>query len=535
MKFKKIKPRDLSSISSFHSFKRDSVVRRIIFLFDRLTIKFKHNKALWKEYFAFCLQIQSKKQLFRAVTKSLKFNSHELFIWLTAIYFEFEVNQNPFSARRLFLRCMQMNSGQPRAWIEYARFEMKFIEKVSKRKELLGLNDETQEKYSIERLKNSFKSEQETNEDFISLKLEKRRTENGLNNPGKFVNEEDTDIFFQDSSLINVIVDSAIEAFTKEEQSEASLDKLREVLLGILRLVTLEFQFEWCSEVRSYLETKINEIFQNCVKTKTELYKLSQSSDCRNTIELIKKAKNLEVKKELMLEFMNEEVFNQRNPKISSLKALTEFPGDLFVPFYSEMVRKLYESFRNDKKNIKEIVLHVFQKEEAVAKMVPDDNLKLLVMKGESDENLVKFFSKLPKVLGNLSCFKLFVEHLLKEVETDSLKDKAKMLKKNLTLCFAFPMKEELAVFIKEELLKKEKKLRRDLLDLMVSLGTICPSSIVAENIEIKKEEVPFQETEKSLRKALSLYPKSLVLWKSLISFCKAHSPSGNLSKTFQQ
>lgn len=50
-----------------------------------------------------------------------------------AIYFEFELNSNPFKARQLFLRAIKLNTSQIDVWVEYFRFECKFIKLIEKR------------------------------------------------------------------------------------------------------------------------------------------------------------------------------------------------------------------------------------------------------------------------------------------------------------------------------------------------------------------------------------------------------------------
>lgn len=50
-----------------------------------------------------------------------------------AIYFEFEGNNNPFKARKIFYRCLKVNGNNMDVWLEYFKFELKFSELILQR------------------------------------------------------------------------------------------------------------------------------------------------------------------------------------------------------------------------------------------------------------------------------------------------------------------------------------------------------------------------------------------------------------------
>lgn len=106
-------------------------------MFDRLCVRFKYRPEFWKEYLKFCLQIGSRKNFYRAFSNSIRFNSSSLVIWLIAIYYELEFNSNPFKARQLFIKAIKMNTRMQDMWVEYFRFECKFIKLIEKREEYL--------------------------------------------------------------------------------------------------------------------------------------------------------------------------------------------------------------------------------------------------------------------------------------------------------------------------------------------------------------------------------------------------------------
>ena len=49
------------------------VIKRIIKLWDRTMHKFRYRTYLWKQYLQFCIQINSKKHFYKALTNALRF------------------------------------------------------------------------------------------------------------------------------------------------------------------------------------------------------------------------------------------------------------------------------------------------------------------------------------------------------------------------------------------------------------------------------------------------------------------------------
>jgi len=119
-----------------------SIIRRIIFIFDRLTDKYKSDVGLWKEYCLFCYKIKANKMFFKAVSNALTINWESLDIWLLAIYYHFEINKDPFKARKTFLKALKTNNKRKDFWLEYFRFELSFLEMIKKRKNVSGIEEE---------------------------------------------------------------------------------------------------------------------------------------------------------------------------------------------------------------------------------------------------------------------------------------------------------------------------------------------------------------------------------------------------------
>lgn len=89
---------------------------------------------------------------YKAISNAMSMNWNSLDIWLLAVYYQVEMNNNPFKARKIFLKGLKMNPERrvynqffphdKDFWLEYFRFELKFLEIVKKRKEMMGVVDE---------------------------------------------------------------------------------------------------------------------------------------------------------------------------------------------------------------------------------------------------------------------------------------------------------------------------------------------------------------------------------------------------------
>ena len=60
------------------------IVRRIHFIFERATRKFKGNLRMWTAWLKFCRDSGSKRQVSKAVTKALKIHPNAAFLWTYA-------------------------------------------------------------------------------------------------------------------------------------------------------------------------------------------------------------------------------------------------------------------------------------------------------------------------------------------------------------------------------------------------------------------------------------------------------------------
>jgi hypothetical protein len=76
-------------------------------------------------------------------------NSLNIDFWKIAAYNEFENNFNSLVARNIFQKCIRINRKNLQAYIEYFIFELKFVEKLMKRKKVLkeGIEEEKKLKF----------------------------------------------------------------------------------------------------------------------------------------------------------------------------------------------------------------------------------------------------------------------------------------------------------------------------------------------------------------------------------------------------
>lgn len=84
-------------------FQDHAIKRRIIHLYDRSCRKFRQNLPLWKEYLHFLCKTRSLQKLNRVVSACLQLHPTVLDFWLVAVYIEFDMKGNIFSARNLML------------------------------------------------------------------------------------------------------------------------------------------------------------------------------------------------------------------------------------------------------------------------------------------------------------------------------------------------------------------------------------------------------------------------------------------------
>ncbi len=106
-------------------------------LYDRACRKFKQNKLLWKEYLEFLTRTKSLQKLNRTVANALLVHPDTLDFWLIGAYAELDLKGNLFSSRNLTLQALRANEDSSRFQLAYLEFEVKYLDKLMQRREIL--------------------------------------------------------------------------------------------------------------------------------------------------------------------------------------------------------------------------------------------------------------------------------------------------------------------------------------------------------------------------------------------------------------
>ena len=106
-------------------------------LYDRACRKYKQNKLIWKEYLEFLTRVKSLQKLNRTVANALLVHPDTLDFWQIGAYAELELKGNLFSSRNLMLQALRANEESTEFQLAYLAFEVRFLEKIMHRREIL--------------------------------------------------------------------------------------------------------------------------------------------------------------------------------------------------------------------------------------------------------------------------------------------------------------------------------------------------------------------------------------------------------------
>lgn len=125
--------------------------RRILFIFDRATQKFKGDLSLWMQYLNYARQQKSVNVITKIFTQLLSLNPTKPEVWIMAAKYEFEHNQSIKAARSIMQRGLRFNIDSDSLFLEYFKLELLFVSKAKVKRDLLdalidtetGVNDKT--------------------------------------------------------------------------------------------------------------------------------------------------------------------------------------------------------------------------------------------------------------------------------------------------------------------------------------------------------------------------------------------------------
>lgn len=114
--------------------------KRIHFIFERATRKFKSDLSLWQKWLDYCKDTNSTKQFSKVITKALSRHSTTGALWVQAAAWEFEQNGNDSAARSLLQQGIRMCGQDEALWSEYLRMELLYVAKLQARRKVLGID-----------------------------------------------------------------------------------------------------------------------------------------------------------------------------------------------------------------------------------------------------------------------------------------------------------------------------------------------------------------------------------------------------------
>jgi hypothetical protein len=115
-----------------------SGLKRLHFLFDRVTNKFCGDKSLWLDYISFAKKARSYKHLSKVFAKAIRFHPRDSTFWRMAAEFEWEEHGSAVTSRAIFQRGLRINSDDEGLWLAYFKMELMFLAKLLLRREILA-------------------------------------------------------------------------------------------------------------------------------------------------------------------------------------------------------------------------------------------------------------------------------------------------------------------------------------------------------------------------------------------------------------
>lgn len=135
------------------SFKKNeidlAIKRRIERLFRSACHRFKKDVQLWLTFIEFLKNEHDYSTASSTFTTALQTHGTKPWLWIMAAKFEFEVMVSPSSARALFQRALRLMPQDKKLWLEYFKFELLYVELVSKRQAVLDRSKESDEDDAI--------------------------------------------------------------------------------------------------------------------------------------------------------------------------------------------------------------------------------------------------------------------------------------------------------------------------------------------------------------------------------------------------
>jgi U3 small nucleolar RNA-associated protein 6 len=126
---------------------------RVHSLFKRAVKRFKADVRLWLQYIDFCWKSRHHVTLGKILARAIALHPNKPGLWVMAGKFQFEDQNDPSSGRSTMQQGLRSNPSSTHLWLEYFRMELMHVDKMKKRRLMLGLEkseDEELEKLGAE-------------------------------------------------------------------------------------------------------------------------------------------------------------------------------------------------------------------------------------------------------------------------------------------------------------------------------------------------------------------------------------------------
>lgn len=223
------------------------IIRRVHHIFDRMIQKFHGNIQLWFQYIQFCRQ-DSPRRCSKIFSRCLQLHPRNTSLWIEAANWEFERN-NVRSARILLQRAIRLNPDCRKLWQEYFRLELLFLQKITARRQVLGLPAPAQEPEEEEEV-----TKEAGEEDAIQLPTLAGETTKDMTN-----GDDDSELNSFQSAFLNgkipvIVYQNAVTAVRSEDASSVAFH------LKFLEIANL-FPMDFSLPVRQVLTASLQKRF----------------------------------------------------------------------------------------------------------------------------------------------------------------------------------------------------------------------------------------------------------------------------------
>ncbi|KAN0073030.1 U3 small nucleolar RNA-associated protein 6 domain containing protein [Elaphomyces granulatus] len=119
--------------------------RRIFFILNRATKKFHGDIALWVQYIEYARQQKAYKKLTQIFGDALRLHPANADLWIYAAKYALDEHADMTLARTYMQRGLRFCKNSKLLWIQYAKLELIYITKIALRRQVLGLDQSSNE------------------------------------------------------------------------------------------------------------------------------------------------------------------------------------------------------------------------------------------------------------------------------------------------------------------------------------------------------------------------------------------------------